>query len=323
MPDPRTDATRPSADENVILATLAEATSAQGPPPARRNRTAAAIVTAVVLLVLGPVMYSGIPGEVARWYQAAAYERRLNGDFGRAYELLEAALAWAPDDPAVYLLRGEWKLAEQDYAGSLEAYDKVLELAPDSGHVGAQRTLVLQHLGRRREAVEYWEELEKHAGGSSVAARAMVLNSLAYARALAGEDESELREALKNIERALELWESSQSGSSAEQREPTQDDAALWDTRGFIRYLLGDLPQAREDLDRAIAAMAKPLADAESTSEYIDRREFLMVTLKQVRQNAAVMYYHRALVLEKLGHDAQADRQRVKELGFEPNEALF
>lgn len=293
--------------------------------PPRRVWLPRGIIAAIILLVLGPILYTGIPGEVARWYQAAAFEQRLTGDFERAYRLLDQSLTWAPDDAGAYALRAEWKLAQKDYRGSLEDYDRALELDPDQTHASVQRTQVLQHLGRRPEAVVFWEQLERQSGDSSPSARAMVLNGLAYARAVAGGDEAELREALKNIERAIELWDQSQSMMSLlEERKPTQDDAALQDTRGYLRFLLGDLEQARQDLDQALEIIVKVLEETETTTAYIDRREF-QLSLKQVRENAAVMYHHRAQVLEKLGKVklAETDRRRVRELGFEPNDDLF
>ena len=46
---------------------------------------------------------------------------------------------------------------------------------------------------------------------------------------------------------------------------------------------------------------------------------------KQFDESVAVIRYHRMLVLENLGRsdDAERDRQRVIELGFEPNDELF
>jgi hypothetical protein len=67
--------------------------------------------------------------------------------------------------------------------------------------------------------------------------------------------------------------------------------------------------------------MEKQLNQEERTRH---RREF-NEELEMMRKSLAVIRYHRALVFDALGKtkEAEADRHRVRELGFLPAPSLF
>ncbi len=142
---------------------------------------------------------------------------------------------------------------------------------------------------------------------------ATVLNGLAYARALAN---IELDEALRDVNRALEL---------------TGKQAALLDTRGYIHFRRGAFESARADLNEAISLLEAEQSaggsqgktkSRETTHE--DPREERR--LKKERDHTlAVLLYHRLLILNELEAEVEADmdRKRIVELGFEPSEKLF
>ena len=289
--------------ESVVIASLVHEA---GPSAPNRRWTGRLVVLIVVLLVMGPILYAGLPHEIASWYAAAAFEKRLNGDFDGAFELLERGLTWDPEDASNYQLRADWKLARQDYPGCVADCERALELEPKNPGALTVRSQAFQHLGRHREAIADWDQIVKMYRGGSSNARATSLNGVAYAQAVGSID---LDKALDNIEQALRLVPS---------------NAAMLDTRGYIRLLNGDLKEAKEDLDLAVGMVDEQLRKLEALTEYIDRREYLL-TVQQERQGAAVIWYHRALLSDELGdsRQAEADRRRIRGLGFEPQAGLF
>jgi tetratricopeptide (TPR) repeat protein len=264
------------------------------------------VILVVLLLVLGPVLYAGLPHEVAAWYVAAAFEKRLNGDFDGAFATLDRALAWDEDDLSLYALRGEWRSTQKQFAEALEDFGRVLESEPRNSAVLIQKTQALQRLSQHGEAIAEWKRLVKLHQGSNAATRATMLNGLAYAMAVGKTD---LDQALERIEQAIRL---------------VGNNAAMLDTRGFIHLLRGDLEKAKLDLNLAVAVVEEQLRKAQKANEYIDGREYLLA-LHQEQEGVAVIRYHRALLHEKLGHldQAKSDRQRVRDLGFEPSDELF
>lgn len=286
-----------------MVAALAPETDPAAP---NRRWTGRLVVLIVVLLVMGPILSAGLPHEIASWYAAAAFEKRLDGDFAGAFADLERGLAWYPEDATIYRLRAEWELACKDYSGCVKDCGVALELEPKNPPALTVRSQAFQHLGRHREAIADWEQIVKLYQGSSSNARATSLNGVAYAQAVGHID---LDKAIESIEQALRLVPS---------------NAAMLDTRGYIRFQKGDLKQAKEDLDLAVGMIDEQLKKLESLTEYIDRRDYLL-TIQQERQGAAVIWYHRALLNDKLGdsRQAEADRKRVRGLGFEPQASLF
>jgi tetratricopeptide (TPR) repeat protein len=301
--DPHPDSDVRSSDHAVVLASLADGSSA---PPANRPWSTRIAVLVVLAIVLGPILYGGFPHEVASWYAAAAVEHRLNGDWEAAFGLLDRALAWDGEDAAFYSLRADWTFARKDYRGCLDDCDRVLELKPTDSSALVQRTQALQRLGRHEEAIADWSRLVRMHQADSAPTRATTLNGLAYARAVGNRD---LGQALQDVEQALPL---------------VAPNAAMLDTRGFIHLLRGDLKKAQGDLDLAVAMVEEQLKDAQSATDYIDRRRYELA-LHQEQEGAAVIRYHRALLNEKLGRteQAKADGLRVRELGFEPGPDLF
>jgi hypothetical protein len=137
-----------------------------------------------------------------------------------------------------------------------------------------------------------------------------VLNGLAYARALGN---SELDRALDEVNQALQF-----GGRNVESR------AAMLDTRGYIQFLRGEHQAARLDLDRAVEAIELLLAARANLKSYSDPRQHEQES-KLLEQHAAVMRYHRALVLQELGETDLADQdlRQVRQWGYEPGDGLF
>jgi len=294
----------PSSKQEVVLASLADSEANTTPRGPRWTRWL--VILATLGLVLGPLLYAWFPKEISRWYVASAIETYRDGDQKGATADLDQALRWDSENSSAYRLRAAWRFDDGDYVGTLEDCNRAVELSPDDSRTYMQRSLALHHLGRHQEAIEDCKKLVKLHRRDSSYNRANMLNQLAYARALGN---TELDEALEDVEKALEL---------------VGDNAPMLDTRGFIRYLQGDMESAKRDMDAAVEGIEAELRQARDPIRSIDQREFER-QLKAVRQSVAVVHYHRALVNDKVGQTDQAeqDRQRVRELGYEPNDKLF
>ncbi|NLF70013.1 MAG: hypothetical protein GX575_13285 [Candidatus Anammoximicrobium sp.] len=292
-------------DEPAVPTNPAE--SPVSPPSGRwAGRLAISIALAITL---GPVLYFGLPAEVARWHVAAATEMWLDGKKPEALARLERALQWAEDSAATYACRADWMLEDEQFDRALADYDMALTLEPTNLWALIQRSEVLQHLGRHAEAIRDWKKLVDRQASASADQRAVFLNGLAYAQSLDTAKDPELDEALGNASQALNL---------------AGQDAAILDTRGYIQYRRGDLKAAEADLNLAVTGMELQHKQFEQTRQYTDQREFAR-QLKKSRKSLAVIRYHRALVYDALGmtKEADADRQRVRELGFDPAPHLF
>lgn len=268
-------------------------------------------ILAILTLVAVPLVVKQAPREVARWYQAAAFESRLDGQAERAYQQLSQAAAWDPANLDFAVLRATWLREDDRTQEALAACDSTLQANPEHMAALAERSQILQQLGRFADAVADWKTISHVNEQSSVLPDVLVWNALAYARAVA---DLELAEALADAERAVA-------------RIP--ESAALLDTRGYVYYRLGKDADAKRDLDKAVAladAQRAPLANAppKNRSSQTDSREWDSER-KRLDNELAVIIYHRSLVLERLGDvsAAEADRARVRQLGFTPDEHLF
>lgn len=268
-------------------------------------------ILAVVALVAIPLAIKQFPREVARWYHAAAIENRLDGRSDQAYRRLDAAISWDPRDPGLIVQRATWLREDERLEEALALCDAALEKNPDFLAARAERSQILQHLGRLADAVQDWKAIARVNEQSSILPDVLIWNALAYARAVAN---IELAEALADAERAVA-------------RVP--GNSALLDTRGFVYYRLGRDAEAKRDLDQAVAlaeAQRAPLPAElpRNRPSSIDPREWSL-ELKRVDNELAVIVYHRSLVLQRLGDEqgAEADRARVRQLGFTPDERLF
>jgi tetratricopeptide (TPR) repeat protein len=302
----------PPPDDQVVLASLADSQPSSAPPSSSRW-PGRLVILATIAIVLLPVLYLGLPGEISDWYVAAAAECRLNGDRTEAERNLDRALAWDPTNATVFHYRGDWKVQDGSYAEGLKNYERALELDAGNTTVRVQRTLAWQFLGEHEKAIAEWRRLVAEYPAAAPDQRATLLNGLAYAQALEGQ--RELTDALQNIEQAFQ-----QAGN----RLSLGNRAAMLDTRGYIHYLRGDRVAAERDLKTAVEAAEADLTRLIQRKDYVDQRDFLQQQ-KDANKSVAVIRYHRALVYQALGkhEEAERDLKRVRALGHEPGEKLF
>jgi tetratricopeptide (TPR) repeat protein len=311
--------------DRVATASPAErppAGDAASPPPTRRTNAAIRrlVILGMIAIVAVPLAISEFPREVAKWYAAAAMEKYLDGDLPAALQVMDQAIARDAANANHFRLRGQWRREAMDYEGSLADCSRAVELAPQDLQNYLERTQALQHLGRHREAVDDWNHVIEMSESRATrltkllgaeAAIAQLYNGRAYARALGN---VELDEGLKDVQRAIDVVG----------RHP-----AYLDTRGYLYCQRGDLQQARADFDAALdgyeaidGQLSKGMQSIKN--QVVDLRK-LDKDLREQKLTLAVIHYHRALLMQKLGQQkaAEDDFKRVKELGYEPNEHLF
>jgi tetratricopeptide (TPR) repeat protein len=296
-------ASDPGPDE-PILAQLAD-------KPRRRMLPLVLVVTLLLIfgLFVGPAIYFALPGELVRWRIASAEEKRLDGDIQGAIADLDKALQHDPQELQLLEKRAEWNVELKNYPAALNDCDQIVKLRPDDPGGYMWRSQVFQYLGEHEKAVEDWKRIMDLDIAQTTEGRGFALNGLAYARALAN---IEIDEGLKDIDDAMR-----RVGERYE----------MLDTRGYLLYRAGDYQRALDDLNRAVENAREDFNESKPTKDgfgWPDRREQDLES-RQLARHFAVILYHRGLIHQAGGdqHAAQADFDRVKELGFEPNDQLF
>lgn len=248
------------------------------------------LLLAPLALVLLPIGFNGIGQEIALWYQAMALEAELSGHDPQAIHLIEKGLAWDPSSIPLLIELASRRLSDGVAQDALPMADQAVRLA---------------RLDWDAQRSEYNQLVLSQA-----------LNLAAYVRALSNED---LGHAKSQIDEAIRLA----GGNIA------IDLANLLDTRGYVSYLLGDLPSALDDMEEAIKMMESSveqrLAQVRIRREMeIDARPSRAFE-RQLREARAVLYHHRGLVYRALGRsgEADADLRRAKELGYNPQAGVW
>lgn len=180
---------------------------------------------------------------------------------------------------------------QSNWAEALREFDEAARLNPELGR-GGERLELLLLANRRDEAQDELDKAKQQLGKTWWRTHANINNTVAYFGALLGDD---LEEALASAEKAV-AYEAS--------------NPAYLDTRAYVLYALKRHEQALPDANRATELMEEIYHQQSS---------------EELRKSLAVIVYHRSLILEALGKSAEAerDRDRVRELGFEPDQRLF
>jgi tetratricopeptide (TPR) repeat protein len=266
------------------------------------------------LILLGIVVLAAVPwlkdvgqGLLGDWLAQRARQKFDDGDMPgtvadstRAFSLLGDQLH---DDRRIELLaiRACAKMEIHDLEGSLADFDRVLT-SPKTNRGMRVRCFLHRSWVHCR--------LKNYAAGVDDASSAIqlyghddavLLNQRAYIRALANaekQDKQELEAGLQDVERALSL---------------SPDKAAFIDTKGYLLHLLGQYADALREMKRAI-----------ELTEAVQRM-YHAEGAQQLRENLAVMYYHRGLIHEALGQKDEAidDFQRAEENGYNPDAGVL
>lgn len=209
--------------------------------------TTLAIILATVSIVFGPVF---VPREISRWYLAAAANAYRAKDLSRAEHYLARSVDWDPaivDDGDYWIAQlsnSQWTNIDQ----RLDLLEKVIKSDPRwSGHA-IDMAAVFVEQGDFKHVVRALKMVD-----ASVPENAGLLNSLAYNRALAG---IELDEALKDIERAIEL-----DGPLPE----------LLDTQAWVLHRLGRNEEALPLINKAVEGAEKKISQSKTSATQPDK----------------------------------------------------
>jgi tetratricopeptide (TPR) repeat protein len=300
---------RPVDKDGFPIPVTFEDLSGKEKPPARRERSAKWVRRALVLfgvaLLTGVVVKSMGREFIASYYLKRAQRQYMADQMPDAVASLDQAIHWLPDAPELYYQRGLYRQYANDLEGSLADYNKLIQMTPSFARAYVGRSVVYQRSQRHREAIEDLSKAIQLRPRSDHT----LLNHRAYTRAIAG---IELDEALEDINRALEM--------------AGEEEAAYLDTRGYVYFRLGRYQEALDDLDRAVRLAADY---GQQWLETAGRQRLgdleLQWRKRQLRENEAVIVYHRGEVHDKLGNteQAQADMARGKELGYNPAEGVY
>lgn len=287
----------------------AELVEGNKPRPWWRSRWVHWTLVAVVLLgalaiALEPFARTAAKSIMGDVCAARGQAKFYDGDLPAALDQLDKAVAWAPEDPGILLLRAQMRFRNNDLKGSLEDYDRVIQLSPTYSGGYAGRAQVYQRLGRYPDAINdlttalrqqpVWEP--------------QPWNHRAYVRALGG---IELTEALDDVNEAIRL--------------APDENASFLDTRGLILHKLDKNDEALADLNRAIVLTTAQRQQwrLQGEKDQTDPR------LRKLRDEdfdhaLAVMHQHRGLVHAALKHEAEAksDADEAQKLGYDPAKGI-
>lgn len=285
------------------------------------------IIAWTLWLCLAAWLLIRLPHEVSYWMLALAEKASLEGRTDEALQWVERAKPWTPDSPLPYDRQAQL-LARDKKSDPLAAADLLLSADPPNkikARLHLFKSSILRDRGKHEKALESFDAAANFEGDlrpstdrlelllladerdeakrelaqvadaltKQGASDALIDNTVAYFSGLMGED---LEDSLQRAERAVKAQ---------------PDDPAILDTRGYLLHRLGRNEQALPDLERSIELLEK--SGVARSSNTLARKAF------------AVIVYHRSLVLDALEKSAEAerDRDRVRELGFEPSERLF
>lgn len=311
--------------------------------PRAKRLALLAMIMGVITLVFGPQLFSIAREFAANWLADQAERKLLTGDYAGALAEYSRAIEWNPGDWQLYRSRAEVHLKMQDLAGSLADLTKIIELVQSHddwqwAHHGeyprsmilaetyTDRSMVFVRLNRSHEAIDDATQ------ALNQAPQPPFLNGRAYVRALLN---TELTAGLADVDLALANNREAQQKLRKQRMNLTGVDLAMLefrstelraneaeylDTRGYLLHLLDRNEEALKDLNRALHFQEQDEPSRRATSA-----RGLEQALESQQKSLAVMYHHRGLIYEKLGRkdDAEQDRKRGDELGYNPDRGVF
>jgi tetratricopeptide (TPR) repeat protein len=247
-------------------------------------------------------------------------------DLPAALASLDRAIAWAPAEPNAFRLRAHCRLEANDVQGSLDDFNRLIELNGRYVPAYTGRSMAFQRLNRHREAIDDLTQAIKLSPEHDPGPR----NDRAYARAIAG---IELKEGLEDVNTALALV---QGEINAIPIPPDADlrtrmyrallnkqRAMYLDTRATVLLLLGQFDPA--EYERALADMDEAIALIEEAARLPSGYDTSPLYRRQDDQHKSVMYHHRGQIHLFLGHleEAATDLNRGQVLGYNPSAGVY
>jgi tetratricopeptide (TPR) repeat protein len=244
---------------------------------------------------------------VANRHANAASGLLVDENIAGALAKVEQALRWLPNDSALVYLRGQIFAEDENWEASLRDYTRVIEeLSPEFAFAYVKRAAVHEQMG---DYVLAMEDL-KQAMNLSPPDEPSLLNHHAY---LCGLANSNLDTAQVEIDRALKLYRA----EAKRQELPTIEPAAFLDTRGFLRYRLGEYDQALSDIEKSLRYLN---VERKATLEKLTEHDISTSgPMRAYDQMQGEILYHQGLVRQSLGQteEAKQDFNFATELGYE------
>jgi len=289
------------------------------------------VVNCVGLFLLAALLLlCGCDAESAKWDLARAQNSYESGDLSGAIEFLESAHEKLPQGDYIKLLLAKRYAENGQGELGVGMCNEYLKDHPNDVEGFAARSQCWQYQGKFDEGLaDYKRSLSDHVGRDTGE-----LNNLAYNRALAGK---EIDKATAGIQTAIKSFSSALmpvKGSGV--RIPLQVGTAVF--AGVVSRSIGKHEEAIEVLDNKIEQYEEKLSVSTEilktlvtgllrNREKLSKKEESGVekirsSLQGQKESLAAMLSIRALVLEDLGEEERADRDRlaVKELDFELEE---
>ena len=297
----------------------------------------------LIILSIGVLatLFVSLPAEISRWYLAEAMESAEEGNYQRAIDVSHQADDWA-ELPETSLSRAEWLIQVGDKDAAVEEIVIAGKRDPGNWNTIFQCSTLLMDAGQPEMSAELIRESQKEYPVESEALLAQILNAEAYALAVAGKD---LDLALQQGEKSLYIlvppaadtrWDPPKQsfleqyfGSSDQSPGTPVWSASVYDTVGYIYYLQGDYEAARADLDLAVSYQSLQyrltVTQLQQATQMGVEPDDYKPQLTSANHTLAVLHYHRGLTLAALGltDEADADFQRVRQLGFTPGDDLY
>jgi tetratricopeptide (TPR) repeat protein len=285
------------------------------PPRKKRLR----LTLWLLVFLAGAFAIVQAPLEIGRWRLAAAVRLRQKNEKEAAYAALDKAIASFPKSPTLLLQRAEWRLQDRQRDEALADCDRAIELAGDNEIAYHMRGELLFKAREFERAVEDFKRVETYSRRSGRPPLYDALNQSAYAQALA---KSNIEEALKKANEALDIMPAEAQTTGTEEY---YHRGLILDTRGYLYYLNNDHEKALEDMNDAIKRTEERLGKSAAGRGNLGA-SLESAGPKALAEGAAVMYYHRSLVLSALDRDDEAEKDLAKArqlIGREPDETLF
>jgi tetratricopeptide (TPR) repeat protein len=118
----------------------------------------AALEEPMVCVVMYEERVANSPGDV-REHRFLAKSYLTAQAHQRAHEIVDAGLAFAPDDAALVALRGEAKAGLGDTDGALADWRRAVELEPEDIGALYSSAFLLERLGRIEQAITAWRSI--------------------------------------------------------------------------------------------------------------------------------------------------------------------
>lgn len=273
-----------------------------------------------------------------------ATERREAGDLSGARSDVEWALYWEPHSPSALEERAAIGRRQRDRASVAQAVRDLetrLEQLGDpksGGRRSFQHWRILSDLAHTQQQLalctdESHEAELLHAKGIANCTKAIELapaayfplkNARAYMRAVAGGGRDELLAALQDVDRAIQDLKRLTDRGELDPLDQEQYEAAFFDTRAYVLFLLGRHAEAEPDIQKALAAMADARMHLPILLHSVGANKLRSME-EQLRESDAVLRHHRALVWQALGktEQAEAEFKTARDMGFDPKRGVY